>query len=105
MNFPFFRVDKVLAPLSESEANVARELTLGNSHKKIASKRNKSTHTINQQTRVAMEKTKSRNVADLTRWVLSRYFGQREDVVINTIKDSMVLLTIGSLTWALIALA
>lgn len=95
MNIPvFFKKDKTLAPLSESEANVARELALGNTVKEIAVKHHRSEHTINQQRRMAYEKTGSRNTADITRWVVARYSGKREDVIISLINDSLFIIAI-----------
>lgn len=105
MKFLLFRVDKFLAPLSEQEANVARDLALGNTQKEIANKRHKSPHTINQQRRMAMEKTKSRNVADLTRWVIRRYFNKTEDTVINQIQDTMIVFAVWSISYVIISLA
>nr|WP_319265409.1 helix-turn-helix transcriptional regulator [uncultured Draconibacterium sp.] len=100
MNTPLFRIDKFLSPLSEQEANVARELALGNTQKEIANKRNKSPHTVNQQRRVAMEKTHSRNVADLTRWVMRRYFNKSEDCIVNTLHDTMIVFAVFAISYS-----
>ena len=89
-----FKKDSKLAPLSQSDANVVRELAVGNTVKEIAVKHNRSEHTINQQRRMAYEKTGCRNAADITRWVVSRYSGKREDVIINLINDSLFIVAI-----------
>lgn len=81
MSTIFLKTDKKLPPLSEQEAIVARKLALGNSQKEIALTLHKSEHTINQQRRSAYIKTGSRNVADLTRWVMLNTFDIPEDSI------------------------
>lgn len=70
---------------------VAIMLSQGFTKKEIASKLNKSVHTINEQTRKLYERTGSRNLADITRWVISRYTGTEIDrILVNALHDLFI---------------
>lgn len=63
-------------------------LASGYTKKEVATKLNKSFHTVNMQARSLFEISKSRNVADLTRFMVRRYSGiPVEDIIINALHD------------------
>jgi DNA-binding CsgD family transcriptional regulator len=57
------------------ENRIGIMLALGYSKKEIANITFKSYHTVNQQTRMIYQKTNSRNLADITRWVVTHITG------------------------------
>jgi len=77
-------------------------LAQGHTKKEIASILGKSFHTVNMQTRRLYETTHSRNVADLTRYVVRRYSGVPvEDIIINALHDLSLMVAGGLLFYIL----
>lgn len=63
-------------------------LAAGYTKKEVANKLDKSFHTVNMQARRLFEISNSRNVADLTRFMVRRYSGVPvEDIIINALHD------------------
>lgn len=60
--------------LGNEETRVAVMLSQGYTKKEIATQLEKSINTVNNQTRRVYEKTGSRNLADITRFTISRFF-------------------------------
>ncbi len=72
-------------------------LAAGYTKKEVATKLNKSFHTVNMQSRRLFEISGSRNVADLTRFMVGRYSGiPVEDIIINALHD-LTLMVAGAL--------
>jgi DNA-binding CsgD family transcriptional regulator len=91
---------KSIAPLSVAETRIAQLLAGGLSRKEIATKLYRSEHTINEQARCAYRKTGSRNLADITRWLIQRYSGiPVSDILINAMRDITVGVAVGLFTW------
>ena len=73
------------------QLKVAIMLAQGFTKKEIACRLNKSVFTVNEHTRRIYEKTGSRNLADITRWVISRYTGKEIDnILVNAFHDLFV---------------
>lgn len=67
-------------------------LSQGYTKKEIACKLHKSPHTVNQQARVLYEKTKSRNLADITRYTISNILHVDVDSILSeTITRAIIL--------------
>ena len=82
------------------ENKVGILLAQGYTKKEVASKLNKSFHTVNQQTRCLYEKTGCRNLADLTRYIVTRYSGIHvNDLLIRAMQDITIGVAVGLFTW------
>lgn len=75
-------------------------LAQGYTKKEIANILGKSFHTVNMQTRKLYEISQSRNVADLTRFVVKRYSGVPvEEIIINALHDLTLMVAGGLLIY------
>lgn len=75
-------------------------LALGYSKKEIAQKTGKSVNTIDNQAQDLYRETGSRNLADITRWVIERYTGVPvEERLINLAHDLTIAVAVAFLTW------
>lgn len=78
--------------ISPAEKTVGLFLAHGFTKKEIANKLNKSERTIGRQADDLYKKTGSRNLADITRFIVRRYTGIAvEDVIINALRDLTIL--------------
>lgn len=75
-------------------------LAQGFTKKEVANKLGKSVHTVSQQTRRLYEKTGSRNLADITRYMVGRYTNLPvKDVLINAMRDITILAAVAFCVW------
>lgn len=72
-------------------------LTSGLTKKEIASRLKKSTHTINQQTRILYEKTGSRNLADITRHTIGSILHLDIDGILSSMISQAIIVVIALL--------
>lgn len=63
-------------------------LSMGYTKKEIANMTGKSVYTINEQTRAIYERSGSRNLADITRYVVSQLTGNDIDAIIRKTLES-----------------
>lgn len=76
-------------------------LAAGHSKKEVAQQLGKSINTIDNQAQMLYRKTGSRNLSDITRFFVRRYTGiPVEDILINAIKDSLILAAVIFGIWA-----
>ena len=76
-------------------------LASGYTKKEIATKFDKSVNTVNKQASRLYEKTGSRNLADITRYMIARYSKVPvEDILINAMHDITVLAAVALLVFA-----
>lgn len=88
--------------ITETE-KVGIHLALGYSKKEVASKLRKSVNTVSKQADIIYKETESHNLADLVRKLVKRYTGiPVEDVLINAMKDTMLVVAVAFLVWALL---
>jgi DNA-binding CsgD family transcriptional regulator len=79
---------------------VALFLASGFTKKEVATKLHKSENTIRRQTDEFYKKTGCRNLADLTRFVVTRYSGIHvNDILINAMKDITVISGLVLFSW------
>lgn len=75
-------------------------LSLGFTKKEIAAKTGRSVNTIDNQAQSLYRETGSRNLADITRHMISRYSGiPSEDILINALHDITIGLAVAFVTW------
>lgn len=80
---------------------IAIMLSLGFTKKEIAAKTGRSVNTIDNQAQSIYRETGSRNLADITRKMISRYSGiPSEDILIHALHDITVGLALAFVTWA-----
>lgn len=66
-------------------------LASGLTKKEIATRLNKSPHTVNQQARVLYERTRSRNLADITRYTISNLLNVDVDAMLRKVISHAVI--------------
>ena len=82
------------------QQKVGLMLACGFTRKEIAAKTGKSVNTVMKQTDSIYKKTGSRNLADITRHMISRYSGfPSEDILINALHDLTVGLAVAFIIW------
>ena len=78
-------------------------LSLGYTKKEIALKTGKSVNTIDNQAQSIYRETGSRNLADITRFMISRYSGiPVEDILIHAAHDATIAVASVFLIWSAI---
>ena len=78
-------------------------LASGLTKKETALQLGKSFHTVNQQTRLLYEKLSCRNLADLTRRMISRYSGiNTEELLYRAMHDGLYLLPVVAIAMILV---
>ena len=81
------------------ETKTGLMIARGFTEKEVANFLGKSVHTVKQQKRRLFEKTGSRNIADLTRNLISRYSGlNTDDILLQAMKDLTIIVAIVMLT-------
>lgn len=85
--------------ITPSEERVGLHLAAGFTKKEIANKLGNSQRTIDRHTDNLYKKTGSRNLADITRWMMNRYTGVREDVLIHLVHDVTLIVFVGFMAW------
>jgi DNA-binding CsgD family transcriptional regulator len=86
--------------ISHAEETVGLMLAEGFTKKEVATQLHKSIRTVDRQTDDLYKKTNSRNLADITRFMVNRYTGiPVEDVLIHAMHDLTVLVAAAFLTW------
>lgn len=84
------------------ETRIGIMLAEGLSKKEIACKTGKSIFTVNEQARRIYARTHSRNLADITRWIINRYTGIAvEDILTNALHDLTIVGIVGLFTYIL----
>lgn len=79
---------------------VALLLAAGYTKKETATRLNKSENTVRNQTDDFYKRTGCRNLADLTRYIVTRYSGiPVSDILINAMRDITVGVAVGLFTW------
>lgn len=85
------------------ETRIGIMLAQGYTKKEIACKTGKSVFTVNEQARRIYERSGSRNLADITRWVVRRYTGVSVDtILVNALHDITILVVAAVFTYILL---
>lgn len=86
--------------ISTAEETVGIMLAKGFTKKEVANHLHKSVRTIGRQADDLYKKTGSRNLADITRYMIRRYSGiSVEDILINAAHDLTIVVAAAFLTW------
>ena len=89
--------------ICKSEEKVGLMLASGLTKKEAANRLGKSFYTVNEQTRHLYEKLGCRNLADLTRKMISRYSGiDTEELLVRAMHDSLYLLPVVAVAMILV---
>lgn len=82
------------------QERVGLMLAFGLSKKEIAAQTGKSINTVSKESDNLYKRTHSRNLADITRWMVGRYTGiPVEDILIHAMHDITVLAAASFLGW------
>jgi DNA-binding CsgD family transcriptional regulator len=86
--------------ISPAEKNVGLMLAEGFTKKEVANRLHKSIRTIERQSDMLYKKTGSRNLADITRFMIARYTGIAvEDILIRAAHDTTIAVAAVFLAW------
>jgi DNA-binding CsgD family transcriptional regulator len=87
--------------ISPAEETVGLMLAKGFTKKEVANQLHKSIRTVERQSDMLYKKTNSRNLADITRFMIRRYTGIAvEDILIHAMHDITILAALCLTFWA-----
>jgi len=86
--------------ISPAEENVGLMLAKGFTKKEVATRLHKSIRTVERQSDMLYKKTGSRNLADITRFMIARYSGLAvEDILIRAAHDATIAVAVVFFAW------